>query len=111
MIIAEAAVGQEIKFISRVQNTTGSVTITDEQQGTTTTILVGSYGTDRHYTTVTLDLSALKNERKYTIVANCTDTGEMYRGVMLLTTQSPATYSINNGVYSQPAASNEYIVA
>lgn len=111
MIIAEATSGQEIKFISRVQNTSGAVTITDKQKNTTTTYLVTSYGKERHYTTVTLDLSALSNERKYLFIANCQVTGEMFRGVLFLTAQDPDTYSINDGLYTEPTSTNEYLVA
>lgn len=110
MLIASAAEDQTLKFIGRSLGVSGSISITDEQKNTTSSMLVISYGNDRYYTTVNVNLSSYDNERKYKFVA-ASGGNEIYRGILFLTSQDPDSYSINNGLYNEPTADNEYLVA
>ena len=109
MLIAQAGESQTLKFIARSLGQTGSVILVDEQTNEVHSFLAQSYGNDRHYTTVEMDLSSLTSERMYLMKVNCVP-GEIYRGKLFLTSQDPDDYSINSGVYSQPTADNEYLV-
>ena len=111
MLIAEATTNQELKFICRSQCPSGTITLTDEQKNETTTLSGVTFAKDRHYLVATVDLSTYSNERNYLMVVSGVLIREIYRGKLFLTSQDPDSYSINNGLYSEPTSTNEYLVA
>ena len=108
ILLQETASEQDVKFIGReLYSGSGYVHITDELLNTTTEYNSVTFFIDRHYTTFSLAMPVLKEDRKFVIVAGYGAT-ELYRGNIFVTNQS--NYSINNGLFTERSTTNQFIV-
>ena len=94
IILQETASAQTIKVVAReLYEGVGYVHITDEMLNTTTEHNSVNFLSDRFYTTCSVAMSELKNDRHFVIKMGYGGT-EIYKGKIFVTSQT--NYSINN---------------
>ena len=106
IIMSTQSTSQTFKVIPRRLNAT-SISLTEEGASVVENISVSS-SVDSYFLNVT-GVFNLKEGGRYSFKL-FDGAGEVFRGLMICTDQSPGSYSINDGEYTENVSDNTFII-
>ena len=109
IILTTSALAQQLKFIPR-EYSASSIVITDQDTNTPVTYTGLTFTTDRYYLQGNVIFSPILREGTFYTLEILNGTSVVYRDNIFCTDQTISTYSINDGVYTKHATTNEYVV-
>lgn len=107
IILQETANPQTISFIPR-QDAWNTITITDEQKGTTATVTATANTIGEYFHTLTAVWSLKQNHFYILTIKQNTDV--VFMDKVFCTNQSIPTFSVNTGQYTTNSSNNDFIL-
>lgn len=109
IILSTSATAQQLKFIPR-EYSADSIVITDQDTNTPVTYSGLTFTADKYYLQGNVTYSPVLVEGRFYTLKVLNGTSVVYRDNIFCTDQAVSTYSINDGVYTEHATTNEYVV-
>tara|TARA_R100000541_G_scaffold16016_2_gene25568 strand:+ start:5356 stop:5691 length:336 start_codon:yes stop_codon:yes gene_type:complete len=109
IILTTSASAQQLKFIPR-EYTASSIIITDQDTNTPVTYSGLTFATSSYYLQGNVTFSPLLVEGRFYTLEVLNGTSVVYKDMIFCTDQIISAYSINDGVYTEHATTNEYVV-
>jgi hypothetical protein len=107
IILREDSNNQTFSFIPRKEEY-NTMTITDEQTNTTTTISIVSDSISTYYHTITANFDL--KEGNFYVLKVLNNTEVVFYDKVFCTNQSLVSFSVNNNTYTSHSTSNDFII-